>query len=47
MDLSGLPEFQSNVLNALLRVRRGEVKIYSWLAQRVRNPQANQAPGNA
>jgi methylated-DNA-[protein]-cysteine S-methyltransferase len=47
VDLAGLPEFQLKVLKALQSVRRGDVKTYSWLAQKVGNPRAARAVGTA
>jgi methylated-DNA-[protein]-cysteine S-methyltransferase len=47
IDLTGLSAFQLKVLKALQSVRRGEVKTYSWLAQKVRNPRAARAVGTA
>jgi methylated-DNA-[protein]-cysteine S-methyltransferase len=46
VDLSGLTEFQQKVLKELLKVRRGEVRTYSWLARKAGRPLAARAVGN-
>ncbi len=46
VDLSGLTEFEQAILAALLRIPRGEVRPYSWLAREAGNPEAIRAVGN-
>ncbi len=46
VDLSGLSAFQLKVLKTLQQVPRGQVRTYSWLAQRVGRPAAARAVGN-
>jgi O-6-methylguanine DNA methyltransferase len=46
IDLSGLPEFQKIILNALRLVPRGEVRTYKELASLAGRPKAIRAVGN-
>ncbi len=46
-DLRGLPAFTHAVLKAATRIPYGEVRSYGWLAQRLGNPKAARAVGNA
>ena len=47
VDLRGITEFQRRVLEAARRIPFGEVESYSRVAQRIRNPRACRAVGNA
>ena len=47
VDLSGLPEFHQRVLRQAMRIRRGEVRPYGWLAREVGAPKAARAVGTA
>jgi len=47
VDLSGIPEFQSEVLAAAARVPYGEMTSYAALATTVGRPRAARAVGNA
>ena len=47
MDLSGLPEFQRDVLEAARAIPFGEVRPYAWVAERIGNPRAVRAVGTA
>ena len=46
-DLTGLSEFQVGVLKVLQEIPYGEVRSYRWVAERVGNPRASRAVGNA
>jgi O-6-methylguanine DNA methyltransferase len=46
-DLRGLTAFEQSVLQAALRIPRGEVRPYSWVARRVGRPLAVRAVGTA
>lgn len=46
IDLSGLREFEQQVLRLLRAIPRGEVRPYSWLARQVGRPKAARAVGN-
>lgn len=46
VDLSGLNAFERTVLQAILRIPRGEVRSYAWVARQVRHPRAARAIGN-
>lgn len=46
VDLSGLNPFERSVLQAILRIPRGEVRSYAWVARQVRHPRAARAIGN-
>lgn len=46
-DLTGLSDFQVRVLKALQEIPYGEVRSYRWVAERVGNPRASRAVGNA
>ena len=46
-DLSGLPPFEREVLEALASIPRGEVRPYAWVARQVGRPRAVRAVGNA
>jgi O-6-methylguanine DNA methyltransferase len=45
LDLTGLGPFEQRALPLLLRVPRGEVRPYSWLAREAGNPKAVRAVG--
>jgi O-6-methylguanine DNA methyltransferase len=47
IDLSRLAPFERKVLEALLRIPRGEVRTYGWVAREVGSPAASRAVGNA
>ena len=47
VDLSDLPPFQRDVLEAVRRVPFGDVVPYAELARRIRRPRAHRAVGNA
>lgn len=47
IDLSGIPEFDRNVLETLRSIPRGEVRTYEWVASKVGRPRAARAVGNA
>ncbi len=47
VDLSALSPFERDVLTALRRIPRGEVRPYAWLAREVGHPRAVRAVGNA
>jgi O-6-methylguanine DNA methyltransferase len=47
VDLSSLPRFVRDVLGALSRIPRGEVRPYAWLAREAGRPAAVRAVGNA
>ena len=47
VDLSRTPDFQRKVLGAARRIPFGEVRAYSWVAQRIGNPRAVRAVGTA
>jgi methylated-DNA-[protein]-cysteine S-methyltransferase len=46
VDLSGLTDFEREVLQILTRIPRGEVRTYSWVAQQAGRPSAIRAVGN-
>lgn len=46
-DLTGLSHFQVRVLKVLHEIPYGEVRSYRWVAERVGNPRAFRAVGNA
>ena len=46
IDLSGMSQFQCEVLKKLQRVPRGEVRSYAWLAREAGRPRAVRAVGN-
>jgi len=46
MDLTGLPEFEREVLMLLRRIPQGEVRPYLWLAREAGRPKAVRAVGN-
>jgi O-6-methylguanine DNA methyltransferase len=46
-DLSGLRPFEQDVLQTALRIPRGEVRPYSWIARRIGRPLAVRAVGTA
>ena len=46
-DLTGLSDFQVSVLEVLREIPYGEVRSYQWVAERVGNPRASRAVGNA
>jgi len=45
LDLAGLGRFEQKALPLLLRIPRGEVRPYSWLAREAGNPNAVRAVG--
>ncbi len=47
VDLSALPEFHQRVLRQAMKIRRGEVRPYGWLAREVGVPKAARAVGTA
>lgn len=47
LDLSQLAPFEREVLETLIRIPRGEVRPYAWVAQQVGRPRAVRAVGNA
>lgn len=47
VDHSELPSFDRAVLQALLKIPRGEVRSYAWVAKAVGRPRAVRAVGNA
>ncbi len=47
IDLSGVTKFQLRVLKELQKVPRGEVRTYSWLAQKAGCSRAARAVGSA
>ena len=46
IDLSGLTEFEVDVLSAIRKIPRGEVRPYRWVAAAVGRPKAIRAVGN-
>ncbi len=46
VDLEGLPPFERKVLELLLKIPRGEVRPYLWLAREAGSPGAVRAVGN-
>jgi len=46
-DLRGLTPFEQDVLQTALRIPRGEVRPYSWIARRIGRPLAVRAVGTA
>jgi methylated-DNA-[protein]-cysteine S-methyltransferase len=46
LDISSLSKFQVKVLKNLQKIPRGQVRTYSWLAQRSGHPGAARAVGN-
>lgn len=46
-DLRGLRPFEQDVLQTALRIPRGEVRPYSWIARRIGRPLAVRAVGTA
>jgi O-6-methylguanine DNA methyltransferase len=46
VDLSGLSAFERTVLQTILRIPRGQVRSYAWVARQVRRPSAARAIGN-
>lgn len=47
IDLRSVTEFQGAVLNETATIPKGEVRPYSWLAERVERPKAVRAAGSA
>ena len=47
VDLSGLGEFERQVLTAIVNIPRGEVRPYAWVAREIGRPRAVRAVGNA
>lgn len=45
VDLSGVTAFERNVLRTILRIPRGEVRAYSWVARQIHRPRAARAIG--
>jgi len=46
LDISSLSKFQLRVLKILQKIPRGQVRTYSWLAQKAGHPGAARAVGN-
>ena len=46
-DLRGLTPFEQSVLQTALRIPRGEVRPYNWIARRIGRPLAVRAVGTA
>ena len=46
VDIIGATEFEQQVLKVLTEIPRGEVRTYSWVAQRAGRPSAIRAVGN-
>jgi O-6-methylguanine DNA methyltransferase len=46
VDVSGLTDFERDVLELLARIPRGEVRSYAWLAREAGRPKAMRAVGN-
>lgn len=46
-DLSGVTEFERAVLLQALRIPRGEVRPYEWIAREIGHPRAQRAVGTA
>ncbi len=47
LEKLGVTEFQRKVYEATSRIPRGEVRSYKWIAERIGNPKAYRAVGNA
>lgn len=47
VDLSTLPAFQRRVLEETLKIRRGEIRTYNWIAREIGTPGASRAVGTA
>ncbi|MEO8216917.1 MAG: methylated-DNA--[protein]-cysteine S-methyltransferase [Acidobacteriota bacterium] len=47
VDLSGLGEFERQVLTTIVAIPRGEVRPYAWVAREIGRPRAVRAVGNA
>ncbi len=47
VDLSSVPAFQRDVLEAARRIPFGEVRPYAWVAERISHPRAVRAVGTA
>lgn len=47
LDLRGAGDFQRDVLTAAAAIPRGEVRPYSWIAERIGRPKAVRAVGTA
>lgn len=47
VNLTGLPKFQRKVLATVLTIPFGEVRSYTWVAQRIGHPRAARAVGTA
>jgi O-6-methylguanine DNA methyltransferase len=47
VDLSAVPAFQRDVLEAARRIPYGEVRAYAWIAERINHPRAVRAVGTA
>lgn len=47
VDLTEVPAFQRNVLEAARRIPYGEVRAYAWIAERIKHPRAVRAVGTA
>lgn len=47
VDLTEVPAFQRNVLEAARRIPYGEVRAYGWIAERIKHPGAVRAVGTA
>lgn len=47
IDFSALSQFERKVLETLLKIPKGEVRTYAWVAREAGNPAASRAVGNA
>jgi len=47
LDLSGLTSFQNSVYQAVMTIPYGETRSYGWVAEKVGNPKAARAVGQA
>lgn len=47
LDLSGLTPFQKKVLEVVKTIPYGETRSYKWVAERIGNPKAVRAVGQA
>ena len=47
LDLSGLSEFRKKVYEQVRKIPWGETRTYSWVAEKIKNPQAQRAVAQA
>lgn len=47
LDLSAATDFQRKVYQQMIRIPKGQVRTYGWLAKKIRNPKALRAVGGA